>query len=200
MPVTDTESRHAAPAGARNAPRPSRRNCRGSAGADLHAAVAGDSRADLRKHAGHRAAGAHKVSDQGGRFVLPCQPWDVPTRVSAWQLGCGRGSAQTCRSGRPAHHGTACASSRFTAFRIFELPTREMLAVNSKTRAGLAQSRKGFRSPPPATVCREMPATLGWERSEPGQLGNSIGRRFAAALLPRLFGKNPRSHHKGIPA
>ena len=24
-----------------------------------------------------------------------------------------------------------------------------------------------------------------------------IGRRFAAALLPRLFGKNPRSHHKG---
>ena len=25
----------------------------------------------------------------------------------------------------------------------------------------------------------------------------SIGRRFAAALLPRLFGRNPRSHHKG---
>ena len=25
----------------------------------------------------------------------------------------------------------------------------------------------------------------------------SIGRRFAAALLPRLFGTNPRSHHKG---
>ena len=25
----------------------------------------------------------------------------------------------------------------------------------------------------------------------------TIGRRFAAALLPRLFGKNPRSHHKG---
>ena len=24
-----------------------------------------------------------------------------------------------------------------------------------------------------------------------------VGRRFAAALLPRLFGKNPRSHHKG---
>ena len=24
-----------------------------------------------------------------------------------------------------------------------------------------------------------------------------IGWRFAAALLPRLFGKNPRSHHKG---
>ena len=25
------------------------------------------------------------------------------------------------------------------------------------------------------------------------------GRRFAAALLPRLFRKNPRSHHKGAP-
>ena len=25
----------------------------------------------------------------------------------------------------------------------------------------------------------------------------SLGRRFAAALLPRLFGTNPRSHHKG---
>ena len=24
-----------------------------------------------------------------------------------------------------------------------------------------------------------------------------LGRRFAAALIPRLFGKNPRSHHKG---
>ena len=24
-----------------------------------------------------------------------------------------------------------------------------------------------------------------------------IGQRLAAALLPRLFGKNPRSHHKG---
>ena len=24
-----------------------------------------------------------------------------------------------------------------------------------------------------------------------------VGRRFAAALLPRLFGMNPRSHHKG---
>ena len=23
-----------------------------------------------------------------------------------------------------------------------------------------------------------------------------VGRRYAAALLPRLFGKNPRSHHK----
>ena len=26
---------------------------------------------------------------------------------------------------------------------------------------------------------------------------SALGRRFAAALLPRLFGKNPRSHHKG---
>ena len=26
---------------------------------------------------------------------------------------------------------------------------------------------------------------------------HSVWRRFAAALLPRLFGKNPRSHHKG---
>ena len=25
----------------------------------------------------------------------------------------------------------------------------------------------------------------------------SLGRRFAAALLPRLFGTNPMSHHKG---
>ena len=25
----------------------------------------------------------------------------------------------------------------------------------------------------------------------------SVGRRFAAALLPRLFGTNPRSQHKG---
>ena len=25
----------------------------------------------------------------------------------------------------------------------------------------------------------------------------SLGQRFAAALLPRLFGTNPRSHHKG---
>ena len=24
-----------------------------------------------------------------------------------------------------------------------------------------------------------------------------LGRRFAAALLPRLFGTNPRPHHKG---
>ena len=24
-----------------------------------------------------------------------------------------------------------------------------------------------------------------------------LGRRFAAALLPRLFGTNPMSHHKG---
>ena len=28
-------------------------------------------------------------------------------------------------------------------------------------------------------------------------LVNGSGRRFAAALLPRLFGKNTRSHHKG---
>ena len=28
-------------------------------------------------------------------------------------------------------------------------------------------------------------------------LSTSLGRRFAAALLPRLFGKNRRSHHKG---
>ena len=27
-------------------------------------------------------------------------------------------------------------------------------------------------------------------------LQNNLGRRFAAALIPRLFGKNPRSHHK----
>ena len=27
--------------------------------------------------------------------------------------------------------------------------------------------------------------------------GLSLGLRFAAALLPRLFGTNPRSHHKG---
>ena len=29
------------------------------------------------------------------------------------------------------------------------------------------------------------------------QVQNTLGRRFAAALLPRLFGTNPRSHHKG---
>ena len=29
-------------------------------------------------------------------------------------------------------------------------------------------------------------------------MNNAVsGRRFAAALLPRLFEKNPRSHHKG---
>ena len=27
-----------------------------------------------------------------------------------------------------------------------------------------------------------------------------IGRGFAAALLPRLYGTNPRSHHKGASA
>ena len=30
-----------------------------------------------------------------------------------------------------------------------------------------------------------------------GIMFSTIGRRFAAALLPRLIGKNPRSHHKG---
>ena len=30
-----------------------------------------------------------------------------------------------------------------------------------------------------------------------GRRAAPIGRRFAAALLPRLFGTNPRSHHKG---
>ena len=40
-------------------------------------------------------------------------------------------------------------------------------------------------------------------RSTAGQHSSSalflvtVGRRFAAALLPRLFGTNPRSHHKG---
>ena len=29
------------------------------------------------------------------------------------------------------------------------------------------------------------------------QADTKIGRRFAAALLPRLFGTNPWSHHKG---
>ena len=29
------------------------------------------------------------------------------------------------------------------------------------------------------------------------RLVSALGRRFAAALLPRLFGTNPRSHHKG---
>ena len=29
------------------------------------------------------------------------------------------------------------------------------------------------------------------------RLSHGLGRRFAAALLPLLFGKNPRSHHKG---
>ena len=28
-------------------------------------------------------------------------------------------------------------------------------------------------------------------------VANCLGWRFAAALLPQLFGKNPRSHHKG---
>ena len=31
----------------------------------------------------------------------------------------------------------------------------------------------------------------------PHRSSTPAGRRFAAALLPRLFGKNPRSHHKG---
>ena len=31
--------------------------------------------------------------------------------------------------------------------------------------------------------------------SKGGMQWISLGRRFAAALLPRLFGRNPRSHH-----
>ena len=29
-------------------------------------------------------------------------------------------------------------------------------------------------------------------------MNSYLGWRFAAALLPRLLGKNPRSHHKGV--
>ena len=33
--------------------------------------------------------------------------------------------------------------------------------------------------------------------TKPKYLISSVGQRFTAALLPRLFGTNPRSHHKG---
>ena len=45
-----------------------------------------------------------------------------------------------------------------------------------------AAARANTRTPPKPTRVRP-PGPVGW--------------RFAAALLPRLFGKNPRSHHKG---
>ena len=38
---------------------------------------------------------------------------------------------------------------------------------------------------------------MGDEYGEDIGLEPKPGRRFAAALLPRLFGTNPRSHHKG---
>ena len=41
------------------------------------------------------------------------------------------------------------------------------------------------------------PAQTGFEAGVPRLSFSRSGRRFAAALLPRLFGKNPRSHHKG---
>ena len=36
-----------------------------------------------------------------------------------------------------------------------------------------------------------------WEHKRNQQRYDYLGRRFAAALLPQMFGKNPRSHHKG---
>ena len=43
-------------------------------------------------------------------------------------------------------------------------------------------------------ICKDKILVMGYPSSY-NQFG--IGRRFAAALLPRLFGTNPRSHHMG---
>ena len=45
----------------------------------------------------------------------------------------------------------------------------------------------------PVTVTESLRKRRSYSRGRP----DDIGRRFAAALLPRLFGTNPRSHHKG---
>ena len=56
-------------------------------------------------------------------------------------------------------------------------------AVNSFTAAGSSSADRQLKARPDAEHRLEFKL--------------EIGRRFAAALLPRLFGKNPRSHHKG---
>ena len=45
--------------------------------------------------------------------------------------------------------------------------------------------------------CGLSKAEFKFVRSHPALTDSELGRRFAAALLPRLFGTNPRSHHKG---
>ena len=59
-------------------------------------------------------------------------------------------------------------------------------------------SRGTFHSPtsPALTLAKFSPSTF-WMIRGRGVSWLLIGRRFAAALLPRLFGTNPRSHHKG---
>ena len=48
-------------------------------------------------------------------------------------------------------------------------------------------------------VSRQGQGLMGWWMAYVSNLSFDVelGRRFAAALLPRLFGTNPRSHHKG---
>ena len=93
----------------------------------------------------------------------------LPQYPRARQLTSPRASAATGPGPRPkGNPATGCSGPQ---------PRQ---AVRAR---GAASLNPGLPEPRPSS-CRRWPEHGG-------------GRRFAAALLPRLFGTNPRSHHKG---
>ena len=75
-----------------------------------------------------------------------------------------------------------------------------VIARGSESEFGLTRSRVPGRqglSPFGGRPRAECPSRHGCCRRDRYGRGIHLGRRFAAALLPRLFGTNPRSHHKG---
>ena len=106
-------------------------------------------------------------------------------------------------SSRPPSESQAARLSR-------EPPARFSLAIQPWTAVAVTRScravvRAGSRpssptaQPPPRRIMTGKWLASDWQVTGkwPAPVNFGLGRSFAAAILPQLFGTNPRSHHKG---
>ena len=81
--------------------------------------------------------------------------------------------------------------------KIFRSEVRHLKAVGKRAKDACSAQRIYWSKQIEFEMAGPRAIPLNWHTQPKPLLLHSIGRRFAAASLPRLFGKNPRSHHKG---
>ena len=141
-----------------------------------------------------------RVVGQARSAEAPSAPFGPrpKARGQAQRLSAPRPTLQKMRGRKASKRGGSRRPTSASAHWHTDADTPQCcgsLLRDSEATAGRLPQRELAAARPNKSTAHALQLSGGPHR--PAAAKPDLGRRFAAALLPRLFGTNPRSHHKG---